>query len=58
MFTYVRAIRYRYFIGDGGHEQVTSNGERFNPAFAERDKKQTMVDLRGRSTNWFKNQFL
>jgi hypothetical protein len=39
MLTYVRAIRYRYFIGDGGHEQVTSNGERFNPAFAERDKK-------------------
>jgi hypothetical protein len=26
------------------------------PAFAERDKKQTMIDLRGIFTNWFKNQ--
>jgi hypothetical protein len=25
---------------DGGHEQLISNGERFKPAFAERDKKQ------------------
>jgi hypothetical protein len=25
------------------------------PAFAERDKKQTMIDLRGISTNWFKS---
>ncbi len=28
-----------------------------NRAFAKRDKKQTMNDLRGISTNWFKNQF-
>ncbi len=25
-----------------GHEQLISNGARFKPAFAERDKKQTM----------------
>jgi hypothetical protein len=42
---------------DGGYEQLISNGERFKPAFAERDKKQTMLDLRGISTNWFENQF-
>jgi hypothetical protein len=39
-----------------GHEQLISNGERFKPAFAERDKKQTMINLRGIPTNWFKNQ--
>ncbi len=38
---------------DGGHEQLISNGERFKLAIAERDKKQTMIDLRGISTNWF-----
>jgi hypothetical protein len=27
----------------------------FKPAFAEKDTKQTMTDLRGISTNWFKN---
>jgi hypothetical protein len=32
---------------DGGYEQLISNGVRFKPAFAERDKKQTMIDLRG-----------
>ncbi len=26
------------------------------PAFAERDRKHTMIDLRGISTNWLKNQ--
>jgi hypothetical protein len=41
---------------DGGHEQLISNGRRFKPAFAQRDKKQKMTDLRGISTNWFKNQ--
>jgi hypothetical protein len=41
---------------DGGHEQLISNGGRFKPAFSERDKKQTIIDLRGISTNWFKNQ--
>jgi hypothetical protein len=35
---------------------VISNGGRFKPAFAARDKKQTMIDLRGISANWFKNQ--
>jgi hypothetical protein len=33
---------------------LISNGGRFKPAFAKRDKKQTMIDLRGISTNWFK----
>jgi hypothetical protein len=33
-------------IRDGGHEQLLLNGGRFKPAFAERDKKQTMIDLR------------
>jgi hypothetical protein len=37
---------------DGGHKQLISNGGRFKPVFAERDRKQTMIDLR---TNWFKN---
>jgi hypothetical protein len=41
---------------DGGHEQLISNGERFKPAFAERNYKQTMIDLRGISTNRFNNQ--
>jgi hypothetical protein len=43
-------------IRDGGHEQLISNGGRFKPACAERDKRQTMIDLRGISTNWLKNQ--
>ncbi len=30
-------------IRDGGHEQLISNCERFKPAFAERDIKQTMI---------------
>jgi hypothetical protein len=36
-------------LRDGGHEhqQLISNGKRFKPAFAERDKKQTVIDLRG-----------
>jgi hypothetical protein len=44
--------------GNGGHEQLISNGGRFKPAFARRDKKQAMLDLRGISTNWFKNQLI
>jgi hypothetical protein len=35
----------RFF--DGGHEQLISNGERFKPAYSQRDKKQTMKDLLG-----------
>jgi hypothetical protein len=27
--------------GDGGYEQLISNGGKFKPAFAERDKKPT-----------------
>ncbi len=37
--------------GDGGHKQLISNGGRYKPAFAERDKKQIMIDLRGISSN-------
>jgi hypothetical protein len=40
----------------GGHEQLSSNGGRFKPAYAERDKRQTMIDLPGISTNWFTKQ--
>jgi hypothetical protein len=33
---------------NGGHEQlISTGGGRFKPAFTERDKKQTMIDLRG-----------
>ncbi len=38
--------RNERYIWDGGNEQLISNGERFKPAFAERDKKQSMIDLR------------
>jgi hypothetical protein len=34
-----------------------STGGRFKQAFAERDKKQTMTDLRGISSNWLKPVF-
>ncbi len=43
-------------LRDGGHEQLISNSVRFKPAFAKRDEKQTMIDLRRISTNWFKNR--
>ncbi len=42
---------------DSGREQLISNGGRFKPAFAKRDKKHTMIDFRVIATNWFKNQF-
>jgi hypothetical protein len=46
-----------FYFGDGlGHEQLISNGGGFKPAFAERDKKQTMIDLRKIYKNWFENQ--
>jgi hypothetical protein len=38
---------------NGGHEKLISNGGRFKPALAERDKKQTMIDLREISANWY-----
>jgi hypothetical protein len=41
---------------DGGHEQLISNGKRFNLAFAVRDMQKIMIDLREISTIWFKNQ--
>jgi hypothetical protein len=44
-------LRGRGAGGPNGHEQPISNGERFKPAFVERDKKQTMTDLREISTN-------
>jgi hypothetical protein len=31
-------------------EQLISNNERFKPAFAQRDKKQAKIDLRGISS--------
>jgi hypothetical protein len=38
---------------DSGHEQLFSNGRRLKPAFAKRYKKQTTINLREISTNWF-----
>jgi hypothetical protein len=50
-------VRWLVLALDGDREQVISNGGRFKPAFAERDKKTMIhVDLRGISTNWFKTQ--
>jgi hypothetical protein len=43
---------------DGGNKQLISNGGRFKSAVAERDKKQTMIDLREISSNWFKTEIL
>jgi hypothetical protein len=43
---------------EGGHKQLISNGGGFKLAFAERDKKHKMIDLRGISSNWYKTQFL
>jgi hypothetical protein len=40
----------------GTHIQYTVG--RFNPTFATRDEKQTMIDLRGISSNWFKTWFV
>jgi hypothetical protein len=53
---FLSACFKQFYIRDGGHEEVISNGGRLKPAFAEIDKKQTMIDLRGISTNWFENQ--
>jgi hypothetical protein len=36
------------------HEQLIPNTERFKRGFAKKNKKQIMIDLRGISTNWFK----
>ncbi len=30
----------------------------FKPPFAERDNKQSMIDLRGISTNWFETSYV
>jgi hypothetical protein len=45
-------MEYSTETRDGTHEQLISNGESFKSAFAERDKKQKMIDLQGISTNW------
>jgi|LakMenEpi03Aug12_release.lakeMendotaPanAssembly.Ray.scaffolds.fasta_scaffold2500607_1 hypothetical protein len=45
-----------FVIRAGTHEQLISNSVLFKPAFAKRDEKQAMIDLRGISTNWLKNQ--
>jgi len=37
-------------------DQLISNGGKFKLVFAERDMKQAMIDFRGISANWFKNQ--
>jgi hypothetical protein len=42
-------------VGAGGHEQVITNSVWLKPAFAKRDKKQTMNDLQGIATNGSKN---
>jgi hypothetical protein len=47
---------FKTLLRDFGHEQLISNGGRFKSTFAKRDKKRTMIDLRGIPTNWFKNQ--
>jgi hypothetical protein len=41
-----------------GHKQLISNGGGFKLAFADRDKKHKMIDLRGISSIWNKTQFL
>jgi hypothetical protein len=45
-----------FYTRDGDRGQLICNCGMLKPAFAERDKKQTMTDLRGISTNWFENQ--
>ncbi len=37
-------------------EMVVMKSRSLESAFAERNKKQIMIDLRGISSNWFKNQ--
>ncbi len=49
-------IYFSLICRDDDHEQLISNGERFKPAFAERYKKQPVIDLPGISTNRFNNQ--
>jgi hypothetical protein len=52
-FLKIKKIR----LGTVAITAMISNGRRFKPAFAKRDKEQKMIDLRGISSNWFKNQF-
>ncbi len=42
--------------GNEAWHSVYSVSVRFKLSFANREKKQTMIDLRGIQTNWFKNQ--
>ncbi len=48
---YGDVVGNRVPYGDGGREQLISNSGRFKQVFAKRNKKQTMIDLRG-TTNW------
>jgi hypothetical protein len=50
------SVEIAAYLGDGGHEQLISNGGRFKSAFAKRDKKQRMIGLQEISTNWCKNR--
>jgi hypothetical protein len=51
------SYKKKYFLQRRcGHEKLISNGGGFKPAFAERGKKQAMIDLRGISSKWFKNR--
>jgi hypothetical protein len=53
---YDNPIPTRFLASIDYRKILISNGERFKPAFAERNKKQTMKDLRGISRNRFNNQ--
>jgi hypothetical protein len=55
MFFFGLGLWDHTFVPSRWSNGLISNGGRFKPAFAERDKKQTMTDLRGISANWFKN---
>ncbi len=47
-------LLYTFVLLRQCHKQLISNGGRFRPAFAKRNKKQAMIDLCGISRNWFK----
>jgi hypothetical protein len=56
----LQQVKYRgtgTCFGDGGHEQLISNGEKFKSAFAKRVKQQTRIDHREISTNWLKTSY-
>ncbi len=51
-------IESQIFSWDSGQEQLIPYVGRFKPAFAERDKQQAMIDLRGISSNWFAGVYI